>query len=95
MTYIFDIDDTLIKSELYNGEYVNIKPIQDEIDALNEKYNEGHIIILFTGRHWNHYTQTKAQLRNFNIQYHELIMSKPIGYYIDATNNYKSCRDVK
>jgi FMN phosphatase YigB (HAD superfamily) len=95
MTLIFDIDDTLIKSEMYFFEYVNFQPIQDEIDALNEKYNEGHTIILFTGRHWNHYKITKEQLKKCGIKYHELIMSKPVGYYIDATMNFKSCREIK
>jgi hydroxymethylpyrimidine pyrophosphatase-like HAD family hydrolase len=83
MTYIYDIDDTIIKSDLINGEYCNAEPIQSEIDILNKLYDAGSKIMLHTGRHWNHYDITIEQLKQFGVKYHGLIMGKIPGIYID------------
>jgi hypothetical protein len=87
-----DIDDTLVQSELYEGEYINAKPIVKEIEGLNILYELGYIIILYTGRHWRHYEITKAQLKEFGIKYHELIMGKIPGDTIDD-RSHKTVRD--
>jgi hypothetical protein len=84
-----DIDDTLIKSEFYEGEYINAKPMQEEIINLNALYGMGYTIILYTGRHWNHYEITKKQLKDFGIKYHELVMGKIPCEIIDD-KSYKS-----
>lgn len=83
MKIIYDIDDTLIKSEIINGEYCNAQPMQEEIDILNKLYDKGNIIILHTGRHWNHYEITVKQCKDFGIKYHSIICGKPNGIYID------------
>jgi hypothetical protein len=87
-----DIDDTLLIAEKDRCQacgsvvYKNVKPIQNEIDLLNQLYDAGNIIILFTGRNWNKYEITKKQLQEFGIKHHELVMGKPQGIYIDRTD---------
>ena len=84
-TLIFDIDGTICTQEL---DYSQAKPIQEVIDKLNKKYNEGYKIILFTARgtetgiDWSEVTA--KQLNSWNVQYHDLLFGKPAGLkYID------------
>ena len=89
MTYIIDIDDTLLiseKSECKECSRVTYKLIdifKDEIKKVNKLYKKGHIIILWTGRGWDYYRITKMQLSACRIKYQELIMGKPQGIYVD------------
>ena len=59
MTFVIDIDDTIIKSLIENCKecgyikYKDVKPIQDEIDEINKKFKEGHTIILYSGNSYN------------------------------------------
>lgn len=95
-----DIDDTLMTAEKTTckcGEriaYINHKPIQAEIDRLNALYYDGYIILIETGRGWDCYELTKRQLAEMGIMYHELIMGKPPGIYIDATDCAKTLEGI-
>jgi hydroxymethylpyrimidine pyrophosphatase-like HAD family hydrolase len=98
MTFVIDIDDTLL---LYpeNKEYADIwRRYKDaianhtEIERVNYLYENGHKIILHTGRNWDKYEITKNQLAEFNINHHELVMGKPQGVYIDK-DSYKTVKD--
>lgn len=95
MNFIVDIDDTLIKSDFDGLNYSNPRAIVSEIDLVNKMYDEGHTIILHTGRGWHHLETTINQLREFNIKYNSLVLGKPSGVYIDATNNYRSISEVE
>ena len=84
-TLIFDIDGTICTQEL---DYSQAKPIQEVIDKLNKKYDEGYKIVLFTARgtetgiDWSEITA--VQLNNWGVQYHDLLFGKPAGLkYID------------
>ena len=98
MTFVIDIDNTLLKSETIdcqfcNGaKYENVKAIQQEIDEVNKRFNNGDNIILYTGRSWSQYELTKKQLKQFRIKYHELMMGKPPGIWIDR-DAFKSIKD--
>lgn len=79
MIYCFDIDGTLCtKTE---GDYMLATPFHDRIAIVNALHAAGHVIKLFTARgtttgiDWR--TVTEAQLRSWNVCYHELIMGKP------------------
>lgn len=81
MIYCFDLDDTLI--ETHGGDYAASKPIQDNINKVNELYKK-HTIIINTGRAeiWEDFT--KIQLMTFKIKYHVLVLGKPYAdLYID------------
>jgi len=90
---IVDIDDTLLYSEYVDDVYICAVPIEEEIAALNQLYDEGYIVILFTGRGWHHYETTVKQLNECGIKYHELIMGRPTGIYIDRDNK-RSCLEL-
>lgn len=84
-TLIFDIDGTICTQEL---DYSQAKPIQEVIDKLNKKYDEGYKIVLFTARgtetgiDWSEVTA--EQLNTWGVQYHDLLFGKPAGLkYID------------
>ena len=97
MTFVIDIDDTLIlyPDKIYENienRYQDAIPNKKEIDIVNKSYNNGHVIILHTGRNWNKYERTKQQLKDFNICHSELVMGKPQGIYIDK-DSYKTFKE--
>lgn len=101
MTFIVDIDDTLLIAKKRQCEhckrivYYDSKPIKSEIEMLNSMYDSGHIIILHTGRNWDCYEITKNQLKEHNIKHHELVMGKPQGIYVDRTQSIDSMEVYK
>lgn len=84
--FCFDIDGTLCtKSE---NDYSLAEPFVDRINQLNQLFNKGNKIILFTARGsstgLNHEELTKKQLETWDVNYTELIFGKPnADYYID------------
>jgi uncharacterized HAD superfamily protein len=101
MTFVVDIDDTLLIPKKRQCEYCkrivyyDSKPIKSEIEMLNSMYDAGHIIILHTGRNWDCYEITKSQLKEHNIKHHELVMGKPQGIYVDRTQSIDSLEEYK
>ncbi len=80
MIFCFDIDGTLLQTRLDNGKGYVVQWAKIEIIALlNKLYNEGHTIIIQTGRHWKWLQQTKQQLEDHGIQYHTLIMGNVVA----------------
>lgn len=83
--YCFDLDNTLCSQE---DNYSNAKPFEDRIKKVNQLYDNGNKIIIFTARgtvtkiDW--LDITKKQLKKWNVKYHQLIFGKPnADYYID------------
>ena len=83
MIYVFDIDGTIC-SIVENADYLKAVPMVSRINHINNLYDEGHQIKLFTARgsttgiDWT--DLTKTQLRKWHVKYHYLIMnSKPHG----------------
>jgi hypothetical protein len=77
LTFCFDVDGTLCSIE---KDYTKVLPREDVITTLNELYDEGHMIKIFTARgavSGNDYTDlTQKQLESWGVKYHELIMGK-------------------
>jgi len=83
MRYVIDIDDTILYSDYANKEYVLRRHNQKVLDIINDLYNN-HVIILYTGRHWDHLEITLKQLNSIGVKFHTLVMGKPTGdYFID------------
>jgi spore coat polysaccharide biosynthesis protein SpsF len=79
MKIYVDIDHTIFKT---NGmEYDKSNPIKENINKVNQLYNEGHTIILWTARgtlsNNCFFNITYEQLKQFNVKFHELRMGKP------------------
>jgi hypothetical protein len=85
MRFKFDIDNTIIFSKVNEKglyEFVGFDRIIR--DKINRLYEEGHIIIIETGRHWNQLEITIKQLQMIDLKYHTLIMGKPpVDHYVE------------
>lgn len=95
-TIVFDIDNTICKAK--NKDYINAQPISSMIVRINELYDSGWNIILFTSRNMNTH-QKNIGLINANtlpiiidwldrhdVKYHEIHVGKPWakeGFYVD------------
>jgi mannose-6-phosphate isomerase-like protein (cupin superfamily) len=80
-TIIVDIDGFLCTDE--QGQYKKCKPKKRNIQKVNDSYDEGNHIIIWTargtttGQDWE--ILTENQLKNWGVKYHELRFEKP--YY--------------
>lgn len=94
MKYVFDLDNTLCKTE--NSDYTNAIPLDSRIQIVNRLFDEGNTIIIHTARGMGstdnnqikainkYYSLTEAQLTSWGVKYHNLLLGKPSGdYYID------------
>ena len=79
MIYAIDIDGVLCNDTL--GDYENSVPDIKVIEKVNNLYDEGHTIKIFTARgsgtglDWRDFTI--KQLDDWGVKYHELILGKP------------------
>ena len=83
----FDIDNVICITKKKN--YKNSKPNKFVIKKINELYNRGFTIKIFTGRYMGRnkeniskakkqgYKSTAKQLQKWNVKYHKLIFGKP------------------
>ncbi len=82
MIYCFDIDGTLCYTN--GSDYEGSEPWPHMIESVNRLYDEGHTIKLFTargsvsGKDWTEHTV--AQMQEWGVKYHELIMNKKPHY---------------
>lgn len=88
MRYVVDIDNTIFKSEkIEKGTHCEYRIIScnfDLVNKINELYEKGNDIIIYTARHWNVLKQTIKHLQDYRIKYTTVVMGKPVGdYYID------------
>lgn len=99
--FVFDIDDTIITRPMglnYLGldKYLQCIPMLDNIKIVNDLYDSGHKIILYTARGMSVlngdieavydklYNLTVQQLNQFNVKYHELFLGKLYyDYWVD------------
>jgi len=94
MKYVFDLDGTLCTDT--HGNYELAEPIDSRIRIINQLFDNGNEITIYTARGMNtfknnqikaiqkYYSLTEQQLRKWNIKYHNLILGKPAAdFYID------------
>ena len=86
LVYCFDIDGTICSNT--DGDYPEAVPVRHVIEQVNSLFDAGHTIKLFTARgattgiDWR--SVTAAQMEEWNVKYHELIMGKPhADVYVD------------
>ena len=83
----FDLDGVICTNTF--GKYEDAKPYQKSIKKINELYDAGNYIIIFTARFMQKYKKnlkkinstgynfTKKQLDSWGVKYNELILGKP------------------
>jgi hypothetical protein len=85
-SYCFDLDGTLCTNT--EGEYAQALPLTERILKVNELYDKGNKILIYTARgtvtgiDWRDLTQ--KQLDTWGIKHHELRLGKPFAdVYVD------------
>jgi len=97
LIFCFDIDNTICKT--IGSNYTKSKPIKKNIILINQLYNSGHHIKIFTSRYMGRYNsnikmvkkqgykKTFNQLTKWGLKFNSLIMGKPrYDYFIDDKN---------
>jgi hypothetical protein len=72
---------------LTDNNYANPAPVQRVCDKVQELYNNGHIIIIWTARPWSYAPQLVAWLTRFDVPFHGVQMFKGgADAYVDDKN---------
>ena len=95
-TYVIDLDDTICFTE--NRDFENSKPYQEVINKINELYEKGWKIIIYTARggkscktleerEKKYRDVTERWLKKHDVKYTELLFGKMnADYYVDDKN---------
>ena len=87
MKICFDIDGVICNT--HNGNYAQSRPIKSNIRKINQFYQKGHKIIIFTARYMGRtkdnekaafkrgFELTSKQLKKWGVKFHVLKMGKP------------------
>ena len=105
----FDLDGVICKTKKNN--YIKAEPIKKNINKINELFEKGYFIKIFTARYMGRNNDniimakrsakklTINQLKKWKVKFHKLYFGKPSSdLYIDDKNlNYKSnwIKDLK
>jgi len=81
MVIMIDIDGTIC-SEERPWERPLAVPLAGAVEAVNKLVDEGHTVVLWTGRGWDQYRVTKRWLDDHGFQYAQILMGKPIANLI-------------
>ena len=95
----FDLDNVLCKT--IGKDYKNAKPNKSHIKKVNELFDQGYMIKIFTGRYMGRnnenviaarkqgYRMTSNQLMEWKIKFHRLLFGKPsFDLFIDDKSIY-------
>jgi len=86
-TICFDLDGVICSNTW--GDYENAVPFNDAISKINELFNSGFEIIIYTSRYMGRFDSdiekvyyygfdfTKKQIENWGLKYNKLLMGKP------------------
>ena len=98
-TICFDIDNTICKT--VKSDYKRSKPIIKNIKYINNLYDKGHVIKIFTARYMGRnnenilaakkqgYKMTYSQLKKWGVSFHKLLFGKPsFDLFIDDKSIY-------
>ena len=80
-------DKTLCQEVTQVEDYLKVDPISEMIEFVNELYQQGHTIYLYTGRHTMQALITKEWLAKHQVQYHHLFHLLKLDYYSEDEKN--------
>ena len=85
MQIIIDLDGTICR-EMRQFSRPLAEPLPGAVEtvvmlcgAVNELYDRGNTIIIYSARTWAEYEVTVDWLRRHGVKYHQLMMGKPVG----------------
>lgn len=94
MQIVIDMDGTIC-TEMRQFSRCLAEPKKDAVETINELYDAGNTIIIYSARTWVEYEMTVDWLKRYGVKYHQLFMGKPVGdVWIDdraitAKDNWK------
>ena len=103
-TFCFDIDNTICKT--VRSDYKKSKPILKNINCINDLYNQGHIIKIYTARFMgrtndNSRLATKKakkitlnQLKKWGCKYHKLSVGEKPPYDLLICDKSKRIEEI-
>ena len=78
---MIDIDGTIC-NEGPPSERPSARPLVGAVEAVNRFVDQGHTVVLWTGRGWDEYPMTKKWLDDHGFRYAQILMGKPIANLI-------------
>lgn len=81
MVILIDIDGTIC-NELSPFDRPLATPLPGAKESVNNFIQQGHVVVLWTGRGWDQYRVTKKWLDDHGFEYDQLLMGKPIANVI-------------
>lgn len=99
MQIVIDMDGTIC-TEMRQFSRCLAEPKADAVQTINELYDAGNTIIIYSARTWVEYEMTVDWLKRYGVKYHQLFMGKPIGdIWIDdraitAKDNWKEIGEL-
>ena len=78
MQLIIDLDGTICTEEKMFSRSLS-QPILKAVESVNQLFDEGHIIIIYSARLWIEFEMTTHWLKTNGVKYHQLVMGKPQG----------------
>jgi uncharacterized HAD superfamily protein len=81
MVIMIDMDGTICSEERPFDRPL-AKPLPGAVESVNRMHEQGHVIIIWTGRGWDQYRVTKKWLDDHGFKYSEILMGKPIANLI-------------
>lgn len=95
MIYCFDLDGTLCRTE--GTDYEGSRPIEDRIREVNRLYDEGHTVVIDTGRGSSSgkrlFDMTRKQLESWGVRYHRLRVGVKVAADVYVDDRGKSDKD--
>jgi hypothetical protein len=96
MKIYVDIDNTICKTE--GNDYINSKPIPENIEKINKLYSEGHIIIYWTARgavsKIDYTDLTFSQLIEWGCRFSDLKMNTKPAYDLLICDKTKRIEEI-
>lgn len=81
LVVFIDMDGTICE-ELSPSLRPKADPLPGAVNAVNRMVAEGHTVVIWTGRGWHEYRETKQWLTDHGFQFAQLLMGKPIANII-------------
>tara|TARA_R100000388_G_C7235840_1_gene157760 strand:+ start:315 stop:635 length:321 start_codon:yes stop_codon:yes gene_type:complete len=91
---VFDIDGTIC-DEAPTFEKCLSKPINEMIEVVNDCYNKGCFVILYTARSWSEFRMTEDWLKKNNVLYNLLLCGKPTYDLWVDDRAISACENIK
>ena len=80
LVYIIDLDGTVwddVPNEVAHNKTATAKVVDNAVEWIIKKYNEGNYSCLFTARTDAHKKVTEDKLNSIELKYHQLMLNKP------------------